>query len=713
MSAKDLVARIGQVATTGKHKDRFLYVGTIEPKDSLEKFFYLIEIDTPWVDGEKIKNVIINTIGENYQPNNKEKSDAFEEVIKKINLNLGDLSQAGEHEWIGKLNAIVGLVAGEELIFSQTGNISGYLFRGNKISHITEKPLETDEVHPLKTFLSVINGNVADKDKVAIANNQFYSHLSLDRLRQILLTFKYKDAVAEIVRILLRAKVKDANLIVFDFLNEDEANTDIDEKPNIIFLDNIPDSHFIHFSKLFFRGASKGARATGRGLVKFGQFWMKSVQPKISTGAKNLGRGTKKISKGAFVTASEKLTAGPKVNYFGRNISHQRPVSGNFWQNLAARFKKLLQPENRKYLYIGLIALLLAFGLVKITINNHRNTNLKTQSDALSALDSARSTYSKALDDLGTQKPGAKDELLQAKEFAQKATTDQAIHDEAQNLLNQIQAKLDELNIATRISASKSPDFTLSGNNLKIIAVGASIYLLDADGKVSNFDTRNKNITPVVSLGSSDGKTKGLTFSDNSNSIYIYTDASKVKQLNLSTNTLTDALITDTSGKWENSVAVGVFSTNLYLLDADAGQIWKHTASDTGYSKGTAYIPKPTVPIKGAVDFSIDGDVYVLQNNGSVVRVKKSIEDSTFNLNPPPTPDDKITGPIKIYVGIDTSLIYILDKTANRVLQFSKTGVYQKQFVLDSSLPLTDFAINGKLKKLWLLSENKVFEVSL
>lgn len=714
MSDKALVARIGQVATSGKHKDRFLYVGTIEPKDTLEKFFYLIEIDTPWVDGEKIKNTILSTIGENYQPGGKDKSDGFEELIKKINLELGDLSQAGEHEWIGKLNAIIGLSTGRELIFSQTGKISGYLFRGNKISHITEKPLENEEVHPLKTFISVINGNVADNDKVIIGNNQLYSHLSLDRLRQILSTFKYKDAIAEIVKILRRAKVKDANLMVFDFQVETEAGEETEEKPAIILLDDIPDSPFIHYSKLFFRGVGWGAKASGRGLKKAGEFWAKNVAPKVSTGAKNLSQKTKTIGRGAFVTASEKVSAGPKINYFGRTISRQHsPSSKNVWQNLLTWFKKMLQPENRKYLYIGLIVILLAIGLIKITINNHKNTSLKSQGEAIAALNSARSTYTKALDDLATQKPAAKDELIQARNLAQKATSDAALHEEATNLLNQIQVKLDEQNSAVRIPAGKEPNFTLSGNNLKIIAIGANIYLIDSDGKISNFDSRNKNITPVVTLGNSDGKAKDLTFSDNSNSIYIYTDASKVKQLNLSNNTLVDSLVTDTSGKWENSVAISVFSTNLYLLDAEAGQIWKHTAGESGYAKGAAYVTKLTTSIKGAVDLAIDGDVYVLQSDGSVVRVKKSVIDPAFKLNTPPTPDDKIAGPQKIYAGTDSSSIYILDKAANRVLQYSKTGAYQKQFVLDGSLPLTDFALNGKLKKLWLISENKVFEINL
>ena len=197
MSDKNLVARIGQIATSGKHKDCFLFVGTIEAKATLEQFFYLIEIDSPWAAGEKIRDCLINTLGNFYNPDGKkDKVEAFEEVIKKINQELGNLSQSGENEWIGKLNSIIGLISGDELLFSQTGKISGYLFRTDKISHITEKSLETEEIHPLKTFLSIINGNVAAGDKVIIANSELYSRLSLDRLRQIFSSFKYKEALA-------------------------------------------------------------------------------------------------------------------------------------------------------------------------------------------------------------------------------------------------------------------------------------------------------------------------------------------------------------------------------------------------------------------------------------------------------------------------------------------------------------------------------------
>ncbi len=717
MSAKALVARIGQVATSGKHKDRFLYVGTIEPKDSLEKFFYLIEIDSPWVNGEKIKNAIINTLGENYQPvSSKDKVDALEEIIKKINLDLGNLGQSGEHEWIGKINAIVGLASGKELVFSQTGSISGYLFRGNKISHITEKPLESDDVHPLKTFLSIINGNVANKDRVIIGNRQLYTHLSLDRLRQILSTFQYKDAITEIVRILRKTKTKDANLIIFDFLNEDEASAEIDEKPEIILLDDVPDSRFIHYSKVFFRGVGSGAKAAGSGLQKTGQFWIKNIQPKISQRAKSVGNRARGLGTEAFKPVSEKFDGAPRVNYFKSNDNSKNKASSaikRFLQNLLFWSKQLLRPENRKYLYIILAVILLSIGFVKIAINNQKNSGLGNQSASLASLESARDLYTKALDDIGLKKSGGKDKLIEAKGLATKALESPSIHDEAKNLLNQIQAKLDELNTAIRVDANKEASFSLSGNKIKIFAVGADIYSYDADGNIGKYDTRKKNFSHVTSVNKDKGIIKNLSFSDSQNSFFILTDKSKLEKLDLADNTVSEVLVVDANGNWEDAVAIATFSTNIYLLDANAGEIWKHSKNDTGYSKGSSYLVKPTISIKEAVNLAIDGDIYVLKADGAVVKVKKAVEDASFNIATPPTPDDKISSPAKIFSSPDSASIYILDKAANRIVEFSKTGAYKKQYVADKELPLTDFAVNTKMKKLWLLSESKVFELDI
>ncbi len=713
MSDKNLVARIGQIATKGKHKERFLFVGTIEPADSQDRFFYLIEIDTPWVDGEKIKNAIVRTLGDDWQGDG-DKTESFEVVIKKINAALGELSQSGEHEWVGKLNAIVGLISDNELVFSQTGNISGYLFRGNKISHITEKPVDGDEVHPLKTFISIIDGSVAADDKVIIANSQLYSHLSLDRLRQMFGTLNYREVIAEITKNLRRSKIKDVNLMIFDLADGKSDQID-DDKPEIILLDDIPDSAPIHYTKLFFKGLDFGAKASGRGARKFAEFWVKQIQPKISAGAKSVGGRIKNSSGKSLQPLTERFGSVPKINHFN---SRSKKSSGflsylqYFFANLLLWAKALTKPENRKYLYITIVVILLIIGFVKIQINSKKNQNITTSSQNLTSLDAARSMYSKALDDLGLKKSAGKDELISARDAATKATGTPAIADEAKNLLAQIQAKLDSLNSATRIVGNSTPTFSLSTNSTAVYAVGASLFSITADGKISEYDTRAKTAESYGQINNKLGKVVDATYNDSDNSLLILTDLPAVAKLDISSKSISTPVVV-TGGSWEKSSAIATYSSNIYLLDGTNGQIWKHTLSAGSYSKGSLYVTKQAVSLKDSLDLAVDGNVFVLKNDGSAIKIAKSVEDSTFALSALPTPDSKITSPKKIFTDQSSNSIYIVDSAANRVLQFTKLGVYQKQFVMDSNLALTTFAVNEKLKKLWLISGTKVFELDI
>ncbi|MEI6144290.1 MAG: hypothetical protein WCP91_01680 [Candidatus Berkelbacteria bacterium] len=710
MSDKNLVAGIGAIATKGKHKERFLFVGTIEPKDTLDRFFYLIEIDSPWVDGEKIKNAIVGTLGDDWHLG-ADKAESFETVIKKINAALGEVSQSGEHEWVGKLNAIIGLISGGELIFSQTGRISGYLFRGNKISHITEKPVEGEEAHPLKTFVSIIDGSVAALDKVIIANTEFYSHLSLDRLRQIFATFSYKDAIAEITKNLRKSKIRDVNLMVFD-LRDIESQLEEDEKPDIIFLDDIPDSAPLHYTKMFFKGLSSGAKATGRGARKAGEFWAKNIQPKISSGAEKVGSKIKDTSGKTLRPVTERLGSVPKVNYFNRKTNSGSGFLSNivyFFSNLILWSKALIKPNNRKYLYIAILVLLLAVGFIKIQMNSKKNQSVSVSSENIANLDTARSLYSKALDDLGLKKTNGKDELISARDAAAKATATPAIADEAKNLLSQIQAKLDTLNLATRITTGVSPIFSFSDNSIETYAVGANLFSVSADGKIAEYDTRAKTSESYGQVSADLGKVVDTVYNDSDSSLLMLTDKPTVVKLDIGSKSLSETKLAS-DATWEKSLGIAVYSSNIYLLDGDAGQIWKHTLSSGNYSKGVSYITKQPISLKASTSVAVDGNVWVLKSDGAVVKIAKSVEDATFAVSGIPTPDTKITTPTKFFTDQSSNSLYILDKSASRVLQFAKTGVYQKQYVLDG-MNLTSFAVNEKLKKLWLISDTKVFEL--
>ena len=714
MSDGDLVARIGTIATKGKHKERFLFVGAIEPVSPQERFFYIIEIDTPWVDGEKIKDTIVRELIGTSQSQSSNSVDLFELAVKKINNNLAEIASSGDHEWIGKLNSIIGLISENEIIFSQTGNISGYLFRGNKISHITEKPVEKSELLPQKTFLSLINGEIAIGDRVVIANSKLYAHFSLDRLRQILLNFKYQDAINEIAKNLKKIKVRDVNLMVFEFETETDSKSDKKNlKPEIIILDEIPESKIIHYSKLIYKSTIIGTKKAGKGVKIVADWWQKNIQPKISKKITDFKTNRNNSVSERTKTTSHKSSDLPKINYFHNQGSNNIPrrISG-FINNLLFWLKNLLKPENRRYLYVSLVVIFLLIGFIKIQINSRNNAGVKKQAESLESLNSARDLYAQAIDDLGLNREGGKEKLIQSRDLARKGIESQSIEEESKNLLIQIQNKLDELNLTTRIKAGSQANYTLPGEEPLIYAVGANIFSFSKNGEINMFDTRKKSTSIVASIGSSDGKIISVAYSDSANLFYLYSDSAKIFTLDLLTESISEQKIED-GESWEKAKSISIFSSNIYLLDSESGNIIKHTKNDNLYQKGTNYLSKKNQELVNSTSLAIDGDVYALTSTGKVIKIRRSAEDKNFAIVAPPTPEDTIKKPEKIFTDADTTTIFVLDKEENRVIQYSKTGQYKRQFTADKEINLTDFTVNEKMQKIWLLAGNDAYEIDI
>jgi len=706
----NLVARIGVIATKGKHKEGFLFVGATEPNDNLGRFFYLIEIDSPWVDGEKIKKTILNSFQK--FPLSDRKTSNFESIIKEINFALGEISQAGEHEWIGKLNAIIGIISGNQLIFTQTGRISGYLFRGNKISHITEKPLENDDLHPLKTFVSIIDGNISPSDKIVIANSKFYSHTPIDQLRQTLATVDYKNAIADICKKLRRSKIRDVNSLIFE-ISDNNPDDSTNELPEIVILDEIPDSPAVVYFKLFKKGAVIFGKSIFRGAKSLIILWNKSIQPKINSFLNSKSKN-RPSSVNHFRDSSTKNSDSLKINYFNKKTKTQKSaveVATKISSKISQFTKKMIRTENRKYLYIIALIFLLSIGFIKIQINNKNNQNVNNANQNLSDLSSARTLYSEALDDLGLGRANGKEKLIFAFDLAKNATSNPSIADESKNLLAQIQSKLDELNLATRINQNSKPTFSFSSNLTVSFVVGANIFSISDDGKITKYDTRAKTLENFGQIEEKFGKVVDAVYADNNDTLFILTQKPTVLKLDIDSKSISEPLLS-TDASWEKSKAIAYYSSNIYLLGENDSKIWKHALTSETYSKGVSYVSKQPISLENAIDLAIDGNVFALKSDGVLVKISKSIEDSSFSLSGIPTPNSQISSPEKVFTDQSSNSIYVLDKSTNRVLQFAKTGNYQKQYVLDN-LPLTTFTVNEKLKKLWLISESKVFELDI
>ena len=706
MSSKQILSRTGRIATLGKHNDGFLFVGVLEDDQSpdLAKFFYLLEINSPWINGEEFKSAVVSPF-ENLKPKDLAdgKLDLFEQQIKLVNLNLATLAAKDNTDWKGKINGIVGLISNNEILFSQTGDIGGYLFRQNKISQITEKP-EAEDFRPNSVFISIISGKVAARDKVVIANQRFYQSTPLDRLRAIFNQGDLHSWVEAIAKNLKASKNKISNSLIFHFIDSENAENEIVAEPPIIILDEIIESPFSKSAKKFYHRSRELAK-------RFHIAMRDKVVPKLASGAKTLGKNTKIVGSAAFKPVVNKIGSTPKINHFNDKVGKRSARNiGHFFSNLVYWSKELIKPQNRKYLYISIVVILLIIGFFKIQANKKNGSNIASDQQKIADLNNARDLYSKAIDDIGLEKTGGKDELISAKNLATSALGNNATNTEAENLLKQINTKLDSLNATKRISSGTNPTFNLSASPFKIFASGAELYYFTSDGKIAKFDTRSNAETEIATIQSADGKITAATYSDSQSAFYIKTDKNKIYQLTTDSGDLAEKTVEN--GNWGNSISLANYLGNLYFLNTENEKIVKYTEGSNNYLTGVDYYSGKSNLNVGA-DIIIDGNVYVVKNDGAILKISKGKLDSAFAVSGLPTPDDTVKSTNKVYTSSDSNSIFIFDNDLGRVIEYSKTGSYKRQFTADNSLKLTNFAVNNKLKKIWLISDSKVFEQDL
>lgn len=159
-----------------------------------------------------------------------------------------------------------------------------------------------------------------------------------------------------------------------------------------------------------------------------------------------------------------------------------------------------------------------------------------------------------------------------------------------------------------------------------------------------------------------------------------------------------------------NIVDITVFGTRLYTLDVANNQLFRHQKSgDDTFGAGAGWITDPTVDVKDGVSFAIDGSVYVLLRNGSVVKLSGGKKDA-FSLA---VMDPALDAATQIFADENTKNIYILDPSDHRLVAVDKQGKLVAQYTSESFNDLKDMLIDEPNKKAYLLNGSQVFAVDL
>ncbi|MER2599212.1 MAG: hypothetical protein ABTQ73_06805 [Caldilineales bacterium] len=134
--------------------------------------------------------------------------------------------------------------------------------------------------------------------------------------------------------------------------------------------------------------------------------------------------------------------------------------------------------------------------------------------------------------------------------------------------------------------------------------------------------------------------------------------------------------------QWNTPRLIESYNGNLYLLDSGLGKILRYLPTADGYSTPPEnYLTgDATLDLTRAVDMTIDGNVWVLYNDGTVQTFYQGSQ-QPFVLQSPP--DMPLNNPQAIFTGSAAGTaqsIYIVDSGNGRVVEYDKDGSYLRQF---------------------------------
>ena len=724
MEKKHFKIDSGILASREKLKDRFLFAGKIAREGNDNFIFYVIEILSPWFPSTKVEAAITGVLQRSFLNKTTYLAEDFENVLQAVNGELGNLSQQGENDWIGNLNALIGFVEGNKIHLTMCGTIPAFLISGNKVSNISDGLCSKNEIHPLKTFANVTSGGLNENDKIIAGNIRFYDHISIERLRKLFDKKSAKQAVQEIYRFLKKGKIKDTNVILMQLVDKANLQTDA-EIPEIFYLDQNEESAISKLYKenlpKFLKGLgfistnlSKVAESAKKSTIKSGAK-ISELHQKYSPETKKIfGKSTNVVKiktrdlLGKVKESSAVRSSGIKIkSYAKRNNLSENPT----WKVIRSIFSAIVAPKNRRYLYATLVILLIVFGYLKIKTNNESKVAVSKQYDILASVTEAEKLFNEAKEEIGLGKSDGKEKLLQAMSVAKTGEQSEASRAQSIKLQQEIQKKIDEI-IKSKSYFDLSPIITLNGD-AKGILVGTTIYSINNDGKLYSTDTKDKEPVLISSIGTEAGKVMSLTFSDALNTIYILTSTNKVLSFDIKNQVVSESKIDDGSA-FVIATAISAYSSNIYLLDSTNGKIIKYAKSDTGFAKGANYSGAGAIPtIKTGIDLTIDGNVFMLKNDANISKFSKGTLSTDFSISGVPSPTDVVSKPKQIASDPDTNNIFLLDQNLNRVIKYDKnSGAYVSQYSFPG-INIDQFFINPRIQKMWVLSGNKIYEINL
>lgn len=388
-----------------------------------------------------------------------------------------------------------------------------------------------------------------------------------------------------------------------------------------------------------------------------------------------------------------------------RKITLSKPSQQSVTQpaNIVDAIKQLLS-QYKKIIIVALVAILLIFFLYTLISERQKQQTRQQEQLYQSIIEPIQKRYDDGVALIPLSKPLAQENFSQAKQLIEanknKFPYDSPERKKLEDLENAINAQL--TNTMNPSSSVKAKIILDTKKDKQITNIAAITYkggeLLAVDGK-----------TGTVGFIKQDGGLSQAVQSSTVNASIVTADTNVIFLLDKDSVTRVDKKSEKTKkiiSSLPNNCLIDTFLGNIYVINPTNNHIEKYPAPS--YEKAD-YITNNGNLGKKAVSFTIDGSLWILLDNGSIVKYTKGQKED-FQIKNLPKPLSALS---LLYTDQDYNNLYILD-TQNKIMTIlSKTGELIRQTQLPSSKTIVSFAVDEPDKKIFLATGETITSIDL
>ncbi|MDO8260707.1 MAG: hypothetical protein Q7T50_04405 [Candidatus Magasanikbacteria bacterium] len=741
-------------------------------KESLAgKLFILIEIESKKQDSLKIINFLIDNINHNYYQNEKillrEKISTlkvehiFEAALAKTNKNFSDMIQQEKIKInLDAINIITGIIYEDSIHFVNSGKNKAYLIYRHKVEGERKGKIKEDDIieykildiieqagankkkkNDEKLFTNVISGKIPKRGHFIITNEALPEYISTKQLLKIATTLPPISAVEQMkntlsninsyvsfLGILIKStsieneeKTENiSNLSTRDSiasLNKTETNTEnllsasgvINPKQWMKVPDFINDKNkkiknpslekpFVLKDKIF------GKRKSSFSFLKQTLNFLKNSLYHLLNFAQYL---SSKIKARAGNSSDSSL---PPLSL--PETSERKDIK----EIITAKLKNLftfpgLSSRKSKVLLTLAIIFICLFFINIYTMKDReaKKAKILQYENSIASIEKKQNQAEAFL--LYNNKEAANQIFPEIKtlldSLIQETDEQKAKYQELKtkyDLQNEKIGNVVRINNLSEITNLKNLSAMANGENIILSTATNKLYIADsAEKSIYTLNLGDNSVTTATDTGASISALHTPKLADD-NKIY-YLNQSSIIEFDASEKI--NKIAIDLGTATNNFSASANYNDKLYLLNTSESQIYKFNHADNTFNGGQTWL-NSKVDLSNAVDISIDGNVYVLKNNGEILKFLKGnkVAMEMETINPP------FTNATAFFNSSDSKFIYILEPVNQRLVIFDKNGKFIQQYVSSQFTNLKDFAVDEKNKTLYFLNDNSILKTT-